>query len=49
MNVNSAEELNQIMAEFPLGAAGEIKILPLVDFEEAINQSKKAMMAMVKR
>ena len=44
LNVNSAEELNQIMAELPLGAVGEIEIQPIIDVEEAMTQAKKAIL-----
>ena len=49
LDVNSIEELNQIMAELPLGAVSETEIRPIMDMEEAINQAKKAMMSMVKK
>ena len=49
LNVNSAEELNQIITELPLSAASDIEILPIMDMEEAINQAKKSLMAMLKK
>ena len=48
LNVSSLEELNQIVAEFPLGAITQTEIRPIMDFEEGINQAKKAIMSMVK-
>jgi hypothetical protein len=49
LNVNSLEELNQIIAELPLGAVSQTEIKPIMDMEEAINQAKKALMSMVKK
>jgi muconolactone delta-isomerase len=49
LNVNSIEELNQIIAELPLGAVSETEIRPIMGMEEAINQAKKALMAIVKK
>ena len=46
-NVNSLEELNQIMAEFPMGPASEIKIKPIMDIQPALEAGKKAFLAMM--
>ena len=49
LNVNSLEELNQMMVELPLGAVSQTEIRPIMDMEEAINQTKKALVLMVKK
>ncbi|MBI4300938.1 MAG: hypothetical protein HY677_07350 [Chloroflexi bacterium] len=45
-NVNSLEELDGVMAEFPLAPFSEIEVLPLVDFEGSIDRARQAMQAM---
>ncbi|MBI2832451.1 MAG: hypothetical protein HYX79_09360 [Chloroflexi bacterium] len=49
LNVNSAEELNQILAECPFGPFSETEIYPLVDFEKGITQNKEAALAMLRK
>lgn len=42
----SLEELDAIMAEFPLGAFSEIEVLPLVDVKEGWELAKQVTEAM---
>ena len=49
LNVNSAEELNQIMAECPLAGFAETQIYALADFEKSLTQVKEVILAMVKK
>ena len=44
-NVNSLEELDGIMAEFPYRALSDVEILPLVDLDGALQRGKQAMQA----
>lgn len=46
-NVDSLEELDGIMAEFPLGGFSEIEILPLVDLNDSLQRVKQATEAMM--
>ncbi len=46
-NVNSLEELDAIMLEFPFGAFSDVKVVPLVDLTESLQRSKKAFLAMM--
>ncbi len=48
-NVNSLEELDGIMAEFPMLAVSDIEILPLVDLDGSLQRAKQAMQAMAPR
>ncbi len=45
-NVDSLEEMDTIMAEFPFGPFSEIEILPLVELNESLQRVKQAAMAM---
>ncbi len=45
-NVNSLEELDAIMAEFPFGPFSDIEIYGLVDLGTALKNAKQAMQAM---
>ncbi len=45
-NVNSADELDAIMTEFPLGPFTEIETHPLVDLVGSMERLKQAMQAM---
>ena len=46
VNVNSLDELDAIMAEFPMQATSDIETLPLVDLDSAPHRAKQAMGAM---
>ncbi len=45
-NVDSLEELDAIMVEFPFGPFSEVEILPLVDLKESNERVKQAFEAM---
>jgi len=45
-NVDSVEELDAVMAEFPMGGISDIEIIPLVDLDGALQRARKAMEAM---
>ncbi|MEE9203228.1 MAG: muconolactone Delta-isomerase family protein [Dehalococcoidia bacterium] len=45
-NVNSLEELDAIMTEFPLGPFSETEIYPLVDLNDALQRMKQVAQAM---
>jgi muconolactone delta-isomerase len=45
-NVESLEELDTIMTEFPLGAFSELEVYPLVDLEPSLQRVKRAAQAM---
>ena len=45
-NVSSLEELDAVMADFPLGAFSDIEIIPLVDLEESLQRMRQALEAM---
>ena len=47
INVDSFEELDAIIAEFPLGPFGETEILPLVDLTESLQRAKQAAQTML--
>jgi hypothetical protein len=42
VNVNSLEELDAIMSEFPMQATSDIEIIPLVDLDSALQRAKQA-------
>jgi len=46
-NVGSLEELDQIMAEFPLGPFSDRKIYGLVDLDKSLDTASKAFEAMM--
>ena len=46
-NVNSFEELDAIMMEFPFGPLSEIEIYPLVDVLGSVQRMKQAIQAMM--
>ena len=46
-NVDSLEELDAIMVEFPFGPFSEVDIRPLVDLNESNERLKQAFTAMV--
>ncbi len=45
-NVNSLEELDAIMAEFPFGPFSDIEIYGLVDLETSLKNTKQAIQGM---
>jgi muconolactone delta-isomerase len=47
MNVESLEELDGIMAEFPMGPFSTIEILGLVELEPALQRARNAIQAMM--
>jgi len=44
--VDTLEDLDALMAEFPMGGVANIEIIPLVDLNGALQRAKKAMEAM---
>ncbi len=46
LNVNSLEELDAIMVEFPFGPFSDIEISGLVDLETSLKNIKQAIQAM---
>ncbi len=44
-NVDSLEELDAILVEFPFGPFSEIEILPIVDLNESLQRLKQAALA----
>ena len=48
-NVDSADELDAIMAEFPLGPFTAMEVYPLVDMVGSMEQLKRVMKAMAPR
>jgi muconolactone delta-isomerase len=49
MNVDSLEELDQIMTEFPLAPFSKVWIDGLVDLQQSLDQGKKTIAAMTAR
>ena len=47
MNVDSLEELNTLMLEFPFAAFSDIEVLPIVDLVPALQRAKQVMAAMM--
>ena len=47
LNVNSLEELDAIMVEFPLGPFSETEVIPIVDLVESLQRAKQAAQAMM--
>lgn len=47
VNVDSLDELNQLMSEYPLGPVSETEAIPIVDLLPALNRVKQAMAAMM--
>jgi muconolactone delta-isomerase len=45
VNVSSLEELDALMAEFPMQATSDIQIIPLVDLDSALRHAKQAVAA----
>ena len=43
LNVDSLDELDQIMIEFPLGPFSKVEMHGLVDLDESLDRTKKAM------
>ncbi len=48
VNVNSLEELDAMMAEFPMGGLSEMEISPITDLEGALQRAKQALEAFTK-
>jgi muconolactone delta-isomerase len=46
INVDSLEELDAIMVEFPVGVFSEIQIVPIVDLNASLERAKRAFQAM---
>ncbi len=46
LKVNSLEEVDAIMAEFPFGPFSDVEVYGLVDLETSFKNTKKAMQAM---
>ncbi len=46
VNVNSLDELDAIMAEFPMQATSDMETIPLVELDGALHRPKQAMEAM---
>ncbi len=44
--MNSLEEVDAIMAEFPFGPFSDVEIYPLVDIQVALKNVKQAIQAM---
>ena len=47
LNVESLEELDAIMTEFPFGPFSETEVLPLVDLDQSLDRVKQAMAMVV--
>jgi muconolactone delta-isomerase len=47
INVNSLEELNQIMAEMPFGAISKWELTPIIEMETGIRTAKAVIEAMM--
>ena len=47
LNVESLEELDAIMTEFPLAAFSEIELYPLVELHESLQRTKQAFQLMM--
>jgi muconolactone delta-isomerase len=45
-NVDSLEELDAVMAEFPLLGASDVEILPIVDMNSSLQRVRQAIQAM---
>ena len=45
--MDSLEELDAVMAEFPFGATSDIEIIPLVDLDASLQRMKQFLEAMV--
>ena len=46
LNVNSLEEVDAIMAEFPFGPFSDVEVSGLVDIETTLKNAKQAIQAM---
>ena len=46
VNVDSLEELDAMMAEFPIGPFSEVEVHALVDLNESLQRVKEAALAM---
>lgn len=48
-NVDSVEELDAIMAEYPFGPFSEIEVYPLADLKASLQQSKQVAQMMAQQ
>jgi muconolactone delta-isomerase len=46
LNVDSLEELDAIMIEFPIGAFSDVTVVPITDLQASLEQSKQMFQAM---
>ncbi|MBI4288438.1 MAG: hypothetical protein HY671_08440 [Chloroflexi bacterium] len=46
LNVESFDELDAIMSEWPIGPFADTEVYPLVDIQTSIQHTKKAILAM---
>ncbi len=46
LNVNSLEEVDAIMSEFPFGPFSDVEVYGLVDLETSLKNTKQAIQAM---
>ncbi len=46
VNVDSLEELDEIVNAFPLAPFGDMEVLPLIDMAESLERTKQAVQAM---
>ena len=47
MNVDSPEELDEIMTEFPFASFSKVRVYGLVDLQKSLDHGKKAIAAMM--
>jgi muconolactone delta-isomerase len=47
LNVDSLDELNALMSEFPFGPFSDTDVIPIVDLVPALERTKQAMSAMM--
>ena len=46
LSVDTLEDLDAVMAEFPMAGVADIEIIPLVDLDGSLQRAKNAMEAM---
>ena len=49
LNVDSLEELDAIMAEYPFGPSSEVEVYPLTDLKESLQRSKQIAQMMAQQ
>ena len=47
LNVNSLEEIDAILAEYPFGPFSDTEVIPIVDLVESLQRAKQAAQAMM--